>query len=149
MSSEEETVEKDVNNDLIEKIELKKIDDFQVLNQQNLIKFWNRFSDQKKLEGKQNLYITLRSSSPILKGEAIEMTIFNNAQIKLFDQYKSEILSSIRSEFNNDSLEIILVETEEAESKFLYTSKDKFNHMKNKNKNLHFLEEKLGLDPDY
>ena len=149
MSSEEETVEKDVNNDLIEKIELNKIDEFQVLNQQNLIKFWNRFSDQKKLEGKQNLYITLRSSSPILKGEAIEMTIFNNAQIRLFDQYKSEILSSIRSEFNNDSLEIILVETEEAESKFLYTSKDKFNDMKNKNQNLHFLEEKLGLDPDY
>ena len=109
MSSEEETVEKDVNNDLIEKIELNKIDEFQVLNQQNLIKFWNRFSDEKKLEGKQNLYITLRSSSPILKGEAIEMTIFNNAQIKLFDQYKSEILRSIRSEFNNDSIEIILV----------------------------------------
>lgn len=149
MSSEEETVEKDVNNDLIEKIELNKIDEFQVLNQQNLIKFWNRFSDEKKLEGKQNLYITLRSSSPILKGEAIEMTIFNNAQIKLFDQYKSEILRSIRSEFNNDSIEIILVEIEEAENKFLYTSKDKFNDMKNKNKNLYSLEEKLGLDLDY
>ena len=63
------------------------------------------------------------------------------------DENKSELIIFLKTNLQNDYIEIHSELTEEIKSKIPYTSKDKFKKM-TENPSLKILQQKLGLDPD-
>ena len=111
---------------------------------------WKVFSDKINTEGKVNLFITLSSSEPTLVGETlINLKISNDAQEKILDENKIELMDHLRTSLNNDFISIKTELSEDIKSDIPYTPKDKFIKMTEENPHLNTLQQKLGLDPDY
>ena len=111
---------------------------------------WKVFSDKINTEGKVNLFITLISSEPTLVGETIiNLKISNDAQEKILDENKIELMDHLRTALKNDFITLQTELLEDIKSDVPYTSKDKFIKMTEENPHLNILQTKLGLDPDY
>ena len=116
----------------------------------NMQQAWSAFSIKTQNEGKTNLYITLSSSVPILlTNNIILIKISNEAQQKILDENKIELLSYLRSKLKNDFIEINTEMSIESKIDIPYTNKDKFMKMIEENPSIKILQNKLGLDPDH
>lgn len=115
-----------------------------------LMSKWNAFSYQLREKGRQGLYVTLTKRKPALKENFIlEFTIDNEIQKIELEEERSNLLTFIRSELNNHSIQLkVLLSLEDNSVKHL-SSKDKFMKMAEKNPSLHDLREKLNLDIEY
>lgn len=118
--------------------------------EQEMQNIWSDYSEKMREVGKTNLYVTLSSFSPTLENEQIiRLKISNDTQQKILDENKSELINFLKTNLQNDYIEIHTELTEEVKNKIPYTSKDKFKKMTEKNPSLKKLQQKLGLDPDY
>ena len=111
---------------------------------------WMLFAEKINKEGKMNLFITLTSSDPNLEEETlINLKISNDAQEKILDENKIELMDHLRTSLNNDFISLKTELSEDIKSDIPYTPKDKFIKMTEENPHLNTLQQKLGLDPDY
>ena len=111
---------------------------------------WNAFSYQLKEKGRQGLYITLTKRKPTLKENFIlEFIIDNEIQKIELEEERSNLLTFIRTELNNYSIQLKVLLNQEDNSVKHLSSKDKFMKMAEKNPALHDLREKLNLDIEY
>jgi DNA polymerase-3 subunit gamma/tau len=111
---------------------------------------WMLFAEKINKEGKMNLFITLTSSDPTLEKETlINLKISNDAQEKILDENKIELMDHLRTSLNNDFISLKTELSEDKKSDVPYTPKDKFIKMTEENPHLNTLQQKLGLDPDY
>ncbi len=111
---------------------------------------WMLFAEKINKEGKMNLFITLTSSDPTLEEETlINLKISNDAQEKILDENKIELMDHLRTSLNNDFISLKTELSEDKKSDVPYTPKDKFIKMTEENPHLNTLQQKLGLDPDY
>jgi hypothetical protein len=125
----------------------KKMEPFE---EEKMQKVWSVFSDKVKQSGRTNLFITLSSSVPILKEKTkIHLKISNDAQQKILDENKIELMDHLRTSLQNDYIELQTEISEDIQSNVPYTPKDKFIKMTEDNPSLKILQQKLGLDPDY
>ena len=119
-------------------------------SESKMIKVWNDFANIKKEDGRTNLFITLTALPPTLKDKnKIEIKISNDAQQKLLNENRVELMEYLRKNLKNDTIEVVSIITEEIRSDIPYTPTDKFNKMIEKNTSLKILRDELGLDPDY
>lgn len=113
-------------------------------------KVWDEYTEKIKAEGKTNLFITLSSSVPNLKDKIkINLKISNDAQQKILEENKIELMDYLRTSLKNDFIELTTDITEDIKRDIPYTPKDKFLKMIEENPSLKILQQKLGLDPDY
>ncbi|MAO72428.1 MAG: DNA polymerase III subunit gamma/tau [Flavobacteriales bacterium] len=118
--------------------------------EQEMQNIWRDYSENTRKVGKTNLFVTLSSFSPTLENEhIIRLKISNDTQQKILDENKSELINFLKTNLQNDYIEIHSELTEEVKNKIPYTSKDKFKKMTEENPSLKILQQKLGLDPDY
>ena len=118
--------------------------------EQEMRNFWKDYSERMRESGKTNLYVTLSSFSPNLENERIiKLKISNDAQQKILDENKTELLDFLRKNLKNDFVEIHTQLTEEIYRNVPFTTEDKFKKMIEENPSLKILQQKLGLDPDY
>ena len=111
---------------------------------------WMLFAEKINKEGKMNLFITLTSSDPTLEEETlINLKISNDAQEKILDENKIQLMDHLRTSLNNDFISLKTELSEDIKSDIPYTPKDKFIKMTEENPHLNTLQQKLGLDPDY
>jgi len=83
------------------------------------------------------------------KGNIITMSLAGNIENILFEQMRSSLITFLRDRTGNSSL---LIQTEIVEQpvgeRKLHTTKEKFDHLAEKNPVLKELKERFGLDPD-
>jgi len=92
------------------------------------------------------LYATLTKRKPILKdNHTIELFIDNKVQEDYISSIKLDLMNFLRTELNNYSILLDLKIEQVSEEKSLYTSKEKFDKMVEKNPNLKTLQNKLKL----
>ena len=119
-------------------------------NESRMREVWMLFAEKINKEGKMNLFITLTSSDPTLEEETlINLKISNDAQEKILDENKIELMDHLRTSLNNDFISLKTELSEDIKSDVPYTPKDKFIKMTEENPHLNTLQQKLGLDPDY
>jgi len=84
-----------------------------------------------------------------LQGTIIKMSLTGNIENILFEQMRSSLITFLRDRTGNSSL---LIQTEIIEQpvgeRKLHTTKDKFDHLSEKNPILKEIKERFGLDPD-
>ncbi|HTN20972.1 MAG TPA: DNA polymerase III subunit gamma/tau [Pelobium sp.] len=116
-------------------------------NQEDLIKCWVDYSALIKAQNKMNLASIMDSYTPILKdGFRIELPIENKLQENELTFEKIDLLNFLRTKLLNFQISLDPVITEIKEGKKLYTSKDKYQHMAEKNPALDEFRRVFNLD---
>ena len=67
----------------------------------------------------------------------------------LIENFRIELVQVLREKLKNSDLTIHTILKEASASKVIYTSKEKFEHLAEKNPYLRELKDRLGLDWDF
>ncbi len=78
----------------------------------------------------------------------IMVTLTNPVEEPLLDNFKRDLLQFLRDKLRNSDLDVATSLQETTGKKVVYTSKEKFEHLAEKNPKLWELKDRLGLDWD-
>ncbi|RKD18255.1 DNA polymerase III, subunit gamma and tau [Pelobium manganitolerans] len=119
----------------------------QPFTQEDLIKQWVTYSGIVKAQNKMSLVAILENYTPILKENfRIELPIENKLQETELTYEKIDLLNFLRQKLLNFQISLDPVITEIKEGKKLYTAKDKYLHMAEKNPALDEFRKVFNLD---
>ncbi|HET8829889.1 MAG TPA: DNA polymerase III subunit gamma/tau, partial [Pelobium sp.] len=105
------------------------------------------YSGLMKAQHKMNLVSIMDSYTPILKdGFRIELEIESKLQENGLSSEKVDLLNYLRTKLLNFQISLDAVITEIKQGKKLYTSKDKYQHMSEKNPALDDFRRVFNLD---
>lgn len=79
----------------------------------------------------------------------VMITLTNPVEETLLDNFRHDLIQYLRDNLKNSELTVTAQMIEPTGKKVLYTSKEKFEHLAEKNPYLHELKERLGLDWDF
>jgi len=118
---------------------------------QTLYTAWHKYLIQLKSQKRSSLHSTLGSREVTIKeGNVLRLVLDNEIQKVEIIENRSEMLNFLRAELNNYGIQLDLeVSKEEGEKKRVYTNRDRFEHMSEKNPALLRLQERLDLDVGY
>jgi DNA polymerase-3 subunit gamma/tau len=107
---------------------------------------WKDYTNKIEQEGKYNLLSHLTMGVPKLEGTLIHL-VFPNSTIKVeVERAKRDLLSHLRSSLKNHNVDIS-IEVNEAEVKrYAYTTREKFDKLKEKNPLIENLRKEFDLD---
>ena len=117
-------------------------------NQEQLSKYWISFANEIEKNGEKNLSSILQISEPFIKNiNEIHYTVSNNINKTELEKNKHKIISFLSKKLKNDFLKIKVIVNKLEEKKFIYSSKEKFDKMKEINPIIEKMrkEFKLGL----
>lgn len=117
----------------------------------DLIMTWKRFAFQCKEEGMDTLYAALSGRDPKVNLETFMITheIDNTVQKTFLESNEARLMSFLRTELENFSVSLTIVEITGDDSKKLYSGKDKFEDMAKRNPHLQTLQKRFKLDIDF
>ncbi len=117
-------------------------------NQDQLSKYWILFANEIEKKGEKNLSSILQISEPIVKNiNEIHYTVSNNFNKTELEKNKNKIISFLSKKLKNNFLKIMISVNKLEEKKFIYSTKEKFDKMKEINPIIEKMrkEFKLGL----
>jgi hypothetical protein len=107
---------------------------------------WMDFAEQrKKFQAEFQLLI-----QPVeIRGSQVVVRLLSTVHETLLSNFKADLIGYLRMQLKNNSI-IVVGELKESEEKqMLYTARDKFEYLLEKNPLLKTMRDRLGLDPDY
>lgn len=119
------------------------------VNQEDLIHAWTEFAHKEKAAGKPQLYITLTHRKPVIKDDnIIELEIINLSQENLLNEEKQAMMDFLRGKLNNYHLQLKTILVEAPKEETIYTSKEKYQKMVERNPAIEDMRKQLGLELD-
>lgn len=116
---------------------------------QHFLNAWNTLAEQMKEES-QGLFLAMTKYEPKINKEGVvRVTIDNMVQNDLIQERKAELLSHLRKELNNYSIQIETGLMENQQQQKAYLPKEKFEKLMEKNPEVGRLKKELDLDYDY
>lgn len=106
---------------------------------------WKVYTQKAKDQDKIHLF-TLMNNDPILNGTQITVLVENSALESTLQDEKIELLNFLRSALKNFDLQIVVKRAENVGIKKIYTNKDKYAYMVEKNPQLEELRKRFNLD---
>lgn len=118
---------------------------------EKLIDAWMDYANKLQELGKESLYVTLTKRHPELIDEInLKFYVDNKVQEQDMEKEKPELMEFIRTAVNNFRITLsIEITSDENSSQILYTSRDKFKKMAEKNPNLLTFKQKFNLDLEF
>ena len=107
---------------------------------------WNEFAEKRKLYKAE--YQLLTQEIEIQENNVL-VHLHNPVQETLLNDLKMDITSFIREKLENYTIQVTGLLKSHDDKKVVYTNREKFDHLAEKNPYLKELKEKLGLDPDF
>ncbi|WP_379089022.1 DNA polymerase III subunit gamma/tau [Pedobacter sp. UC225_65] len=117
----------------------------QTFTEEQFLALWNSYTQKAKDEDKIHLY-TLMNNDPIINGTEITVLVENLALESTLQNEKVELLNFLRSQLKNFDLQIISKKAENTQKKRIYTNKDKYTYMVEKNPQIEDLRRRFNLD---
>jgi DNA polymerase-3 subunit gamma/tau len=112
-----------------------------------LLEVWNIYCDKLKTDNKINIYTILNNFAPNLKSpEHILISVESKTQEELVQAESVELLNYLRNTLKNFGVEISYQQTERIQEKRLYTSKERYEYLVNKNPKLEEMRRRFNLD---
>lgn len=115
----------------------------------DLSKVWNEFASKYK-EKELRKYTLLTANKFVLKENKLtEFTVSSMIQKEVFEkEILNELTYELKTRLKNDflSINVIISEVKETDTKKLYTDEDKYNHLKEINPSLDKLRQQFNLD---
>ena len=114
--------------------------------EETMIKHWNAYTEVIKSKGKYNLLSHLTMNVPKLKDGMIHL-VFPNETIKVeVERDKYELLGYLRRELQNYNVDLVIEVNETEVKRYAYTTKEKYEKMREMNPNLEELRKAFDLD---
>lgn len=107
---------------------------------------WNAFAEQRK---KLQAEYQLLSQPWTLDGNTIFVDLLNPVQETILDTIKSDLTTFVRERVRNTSIQVVGRVQENPEQRIIYTNREKFDFLAEKNPILKELKDRLGLDTDF
>lgn len=106
---------------------------------------WKQFAESRKTQVAE--YGLLQRDFELI-GNTIQLQLTNPVEEPLLAGIKTDLLYFLKAKLSS-SLNVEGVIIKSASKRIIYTNKEKFDHLAEKNPMLHELKERLGLDTDY
>ena len=142
---------KGVFNDEVKQISAKeqhemysKSEETEKFTQEQLAKKWNEYLP--RLNDRPNLKTTLSAVPQLQDDYTLILEIDNTIQNDAIDTIRPDLVSWLRKELRNSSINLKTVVTEIAREKVIYSDTEKYEAMAKKNPNLALLRRTLNLD---
>lgn len=84
-----------------------------------------------------------------LRGNQVVVSLLSPVHETMLDNIKIELASFLREKLKNSSIQISGELTATDDKKVIYTNRDKFDYLAEKNPILKELKDRLGLDTDF
>jgi DNA polymerase-3 subunit gamma/tau len=110
---------------------------------------WNDFVNKLKLDGRDREYNTLNQRVNIDQDLCIHLMLPNSFQTKTIEDVQQELLTYLRTRFNNGKIKLLAEVEKFEEKKLIYTNNEKFEYLAEKYPELKKLKQRLDLDTDF
>ncbi|MFD0939522.1 DNA polymerase III subunit gamma/tau [Pedobacter boryungensis] len=117
----------------------------QEFTEEQFLEFWKIYTQKAKDADKIHLY-TLMNNDPILNGTEITVLVENLALESTLQDEKIELLNFLRTALKNFDLQIVSRRAENTQKKRIYTNKDKYSYLIEKNPQLEEMRKRFNLD---
>ncbi len=111
-----------------------------------LSEVWSKLAESRK---DQAATYQLLSRGYLREGNTLVIHLNNPVEDPLLQSMKTDLVSYLRESLGNNSLQLRSLMFEVAANKMIYTNKEKFEAMAQKNPLLLEMRDKFGLDPDF
>ncbi len=112
---------------------------------EKFFELWKVYTQKANDEHKIHLY-TLMNNDPILDGTTITVLVENSALESTLQNEKIELLNFLRTALKNFDLQIVSKRAENTQQKRIYTNKDKYTYLVDKNPQLEEMRRRFNLD---
>lgn len=112
--------------------------------QLNLV--WQEFAEQRR---KYQAEYQLLAQPYDLKDNKVILHLLSPVQETMLNNVRAELTAFLREKLKNSSILVVGELKESEDKKMMYTSRDKFEYLLEKNPALREMKERLGLDPDF
>ncbi|MFN0254853.1 DNA polymerase III subunit gamma/tau [Pedobacter ureilyticus] len=120
--------------------------DTQAFTQDQFMAVWKQCIQKANAEDKIHLFTLLSSNEPIIDGTDIIVSIENIALESTLQDEKIELLNFIRSQLKNFDIQIVTKRIEPKQSNRIYSNKDKYAYLVEKNPQLEEMRKRFNLD---
>ena len=79
----------------------------------------------------------------------MEVNLKSTIQQDILERFRMDLTQYLRQKLQNNKINIKANVIPQEESKMIYTAKEKFEHLAQKNPAVRTLQKKLGLDTDF
>lgn len=110
---------------------------------------WNEFIEKLKAGGRDREYNTLKQTVRIEDDLTIYLRLPNSFQALTIERLQQELLTYLRSKFNNGNIRLVTEVEKYEEKKMIYTNSEKFDYLAEKYPHLRKLKSRLDLDTDF
>lgn len=107
---------------------------------------WLEFAEQRKPFKAE---FQLLNQELELKDSIVILHLLNPVQETLLNSLKAELMQYIREKLNNFTIQIRGELDASDHKQVIYTNREKFEHLAEKNPNLRLMKDRLGLDTDF
>lgn len=107
---------------------------------------WREFAEQRK---NQIAEYQLLQRDYVLSDAVITLQLSNAIEEPLLQNIRGQLTAFLRHKLGNNSIAVMGVLELTSSKKVIYTNKEKFDHLAEKNPTLNDLKERLGLDTDF
>ena len=118
----------------------------ETIHPKQLREVWDEYAEQRRSQAAE--YQILKREFEF-ENPAIQVTLNNPVEETLLENFRNDLVQLLRDKLKNSELTIQTVLKEASGKKIMYTSKEKFEHLAEKNPYLNELKDRLGLDWDY
>jgi DNA polymerase-3 subunit gamma/tau len=114
---------------------------------EQLHKVWLEFAEQRK---KFQVEYQLLMQPYTLKEHQVTIMLYNHVQESSLNNIRSELGAYLREQLRNGSIQVFGEFVKEGETKkIIYTNREKFDYLVEKNPVLRELKDRFGLDTDF
>ncbi len=112
---------------------------------EQLMELWQAYTKKANEDDKIHLF-TLMNNDPIINGTEITVLVENAALEAILQDEKVELLNFLRSTLKNFDIQVSTKRAENTQKKRIYTNKDKYSYLVDKNPQLEEMRRRFNLD---
>lgn len=115
-------------------------------SEEQLREAWNAYADQRK---KFQAEYQMLSQPYHKEGSMITVDLLSPVHETMLNNIKSELVAFLRERLRNNTIQVTGQVQTEQDKKIIYTNREKFDFLVEKNPMLKELKDRLGLDTDF
>ena len=114
--------------------------------EEEMLKYWNKYTKKVEKDGKFNLLSHLTMGTPKLERAIIHLEFPNHTIKTEVERAKYDLLGYLREKLQNYEIDLDITVNETTEKRYVYSTREKFEKMKEMNPALERLRQEFDLD---
>ncbi len=116
---------------------------------EELEEYWEKYGQKIKSQGRDSEFTVLSQEKILSANNVVEVRLRSPLQQDILERFRIDLTQYLRQKLQNNKINIKATVLTHQESKMIYTAKEKFEHLAQKNPAVRKLQEKLGLDTEF